>query len=166
MRMTLLNRYKLEIKWALYFSAMMLIWMFGEKMAGLHSTNIAEHANFSNLVSIPAIAIYFFALIEIRNKKFEGLVNFKQAITSGIVMTGVITLLSPITQIITSLVISPEYFENVIKYAVQSNMMTQQEAEDYFNLTNYITQTVIFTPIMGLVTTVLVGFILSLKKAK
>jgi hypothetical protein len=39
-------------------------------------------------------------------------------------------------------------------------MMTQKEAEEYFNLQSYLLQVIVGTPVMGLVTTLIVAFFL------
>jgi subtilase family serine protease len=70
---------------------------------------------------------------------------------------GIVTLLSPVTQLITSLVISPEYFPNAISYAVSSGALTAEAAAAYFNLQNYIIQGLIGAPILGIITTAIVA---------
>lgn len=65
--------------------------------------------------------------------------------------------MSPLTQVITSLVITPEFFENAINYAVSNGKMDQSAAEKYFNLNSYILQGLIGAPIMGIVTTAIVA---------
>ena len=76
---------------------------------------------------------------------------------TGLVITALITVISPLTQIITVEIISPHYFSNAMQYAVEEGKMTTEQAEKYFNLGNYIVQTVIFTPIMGIITTAIVA---------
>ncbi len=152
-----MNKYKLEIKWALYFTAMMLLWMVGERIAGLHDVNIAQHATYTNFVAIPAILVYVLALLDKRKKDLGGRMNYKQGFIAGLWITLFVTILSPVTQLITSLVISPDYFKNVIEFAVSEGTMTREEAEDYFNLGSYLKQTVMFTPVMGIITTAIVA---------
>jgi hypothetical protein len=72
-------------------------------------------------------------------------------------------LLSPLGQLITHYVISPEYFSNVIKYSVESGLQIRVEAEEYFNLKNYIVQSTIGAPLMGIVTSAIVAFFLKSK---
>jgi hypothetical protein len=52
--------------------------------------------------------------------------------------------------------ISPAYFSNVIQLTVNSGKMTLVEAEGYFSLMNYITQSLLFAAVMGLLTTAVV----------
>jgi hypothetical protein len=154
----MLNNFKTEIKWAFIFVAMMLLWMVMEKLAGLHDVHIDKHPIFTNFVAIPAIAIYALALLDKRKSDYNGYMTYKQGFLSGAIITFIVTLLSPITQYITSAVITPDYFANVIEYTVQEGKMTREDAENYFNLHSYLIQVLIATPIMGLVTTAAVAF--------
>ena len=152
-----MKNYTHEIKWALYFALMMLVWMVLERMAGLHDEHIDKHPLITNFVAIPAIAMYVFALRQKREKAYGGHMSYKQGFMSGLIMTLVITILSPLTQYITSTIITPDFFTNAINYAVSEGKMSQTEAEDYFSLTNYVKQTILFTPVMGIVTTAIVA---------
>lgn len=156
---------KIEIKWALIFILMTLVWMLLEKLAGLHSTHIDKHAIITNLIAIPAVGIYLFALLEKRNRFYKGIMTYKQGFVCGLIITIIITVFSPLTQFITSTIITPEYFPNVIKYAVAEGEMTQTEAENYFNLKNYIIQGLIGAFAMGILTTAIIAFFVKTKKS-
>lgn len=156
---------KIEIKWALLFSLMMLLWMLLEKTAGLHSRHIDKHAIFTNFVAIPAIAMYVLALLDKRKNAYNGFMSYRQGVISGLILTAIITVLSPLTQYITSTLITPDYFSNVIAYAVRTGKMTQEAAEAYFNLKSYLIQVLIGTPIMGIITTLVVALFTRKKAA-
>ncbi|MEY3051339.1 MAG: hypothetical protein RLY31_1124 [Bacteroidota bacterium] len=153
-----MNKRTTEGKWALVFAAMGLIWMWLEKAVGLHSTHIDQHPTYTNLIAIPAVLVYVLALRDKRRRDLDGRMTYGQAWVSGLVLTGIVTLLSPLTQYITSTVITPGYFPAVIAYAVDKGHMTQEAAEAYFNLKSYILQGLVFTPVMGLATTTVVAF--------
>ncbi|MCH5600460.1 hypothetical protein [Niabella ginsengisoli] len=53
---------KIEAKWALIFSVMVLVWMLLEKWSGLHDKYIDYHLYLTNLFAIPAIWIMVLAL--------------------------------------------------------------------------------------------------------
>lgn len=159
-----MKKYFIEFKWAMIFIAMMLSWMFLEMILGFHGKNIDQHVFVTNFVAIPAIAIYVFALLDKKKNYFGGVMTYKQSFLSGLVMTLIITLFSPLTQYITSAWISPNYFANAIEFAVSTGKMTQQAAEEFFNMKSYITQTIIGTPIMGIVTTAIVSIFVSRAK--
>jgi hypothetical protein len=148
---------KIEIKWAIIFTLMMLSWMVLERLFGLHDTHIDKHPTYSNFVAIPAIAIYVFALLDKRNNFYNGSMTYLQGFVSGLIITAFVTVLSPLVQVITSLVITPEYFQNAIDHAVSTGQMTQTAAEEYFNLSSYLMQVLIGTPLMGIMTTAIVA---------
>lgn len=135
----------------------MLTWMILERLAGLHSSSIDKHAIFTNFIAIPAVAIYVLALLDKRNTYYGGTMTYKQGFMAGLIITIFVTIFSPLVQILTSTVISPDYFANMIEYSVQEGKMTRQEAEDFFNLQSYLVQVLIGTPIMGLLTTAVVA---------
>jgi len=148
----------IEFKWAVIFVLVSLAWMVLEKFVGLHGPHIDKHAIYTNLFAIPAIAVYIFALLEKRRNFYEGMMTYKQGFVTGVIITMMVTVLAPLTQYITSAVISPEYFPNVINYTVREGTMTLPEAERYFTMGNYIIQSLIGTLVMGLITTAAVAF--------
>jgi hypothetical protein len=156
---------KIEIKWAILFSIMGLIWMFLEKLSGLHSTYIDYHLYLTNLFAIPAIWVMVLALREKKKIAYDGNITYAQGLLSGIVLSIIIALLSPITQWITSYIITPEYFPNVIKRSVEIGYYkTIAEAEANFNYSNYAIQGAIAAFIMGLVTTAIAMIFIRTKK--
>lgn len=148
---------KIEIKWGVLFILVGLIWMVFEKTMGWHDVLIDKHATYSMFIAPIAIAIYVFALLDKKRNFYGGKMTFKQAFVSGLFITLVIVILSPLSQYITSIYITPDYFNNVIEYSVSSGKMEQQAAEDYFNLHNYMIQAVTGAAIMGILTSALVA---------
>ncbi len=145
---------KIEIKWAILFSIMGLVWMFLEKLTGLHGTYIDYHLYLTNLFAIPAIWVMVLALKEKKKVYYNGNITYKQGLISGIILSVIIAFFSPITQWITTYIITPEYFPNVIKRSVEIGYYkTIAEAEANFNYSNYAVQGAIAAFIMGLITT-------------
>jgi hypothetical protein len=152
-----MGKIKIEIKWAVIFMAMMLLWMVLEKLVGLHDQHIDKHMIYTNFVAIPAIIIYVFALLDKRKNFYRGSMTYLQGLVSGLIITLIVTVFTPLTQYITTTFITPDYFNNAIDYTVSSGMMSQEEAENYFNTNSYIKQAVVGAPIMGIVTTAIVA---------
>ena len=152
-----MKNYAIEIKWAILFAVIQLLWMFGEKVAGLHSENIAKHATVSNFFALVAIAIYVVALLDKRKNYFDGKMTWIQGFISGLILTLGVTILTPLTQYLTVEVITPHYFENMIEYVVNNGLKAPEEAENYFNLKSYMIQSVIFAPVMGMITSAIVA---------
>ena len=147
----------IEIKWGLIFVIMMLLWMYFEKAMGWHDENIADHATYTNFVAIPSILIYVFALLEKRKKHYKNVMSWKKGFISGMILTAVVVVLTPFSQMVTHELITPEYFENVSAYAVNQDQMTPAEAASYFNLSNYMWQSALFALIIGAVTSAIVA---------
>ena len=125
---------------------------------GWHGENIASHMIMTNIFAVFAIAVYVFALLEKRRVHYQGIMSWKEGFLSGLIMTLIITLLTPFSQLIVHYVISPEYFPNVIKYSVENGYYNSlEEAQDYFNLNNYLLQSAIGALIMGVITSAIVA---------
>ncbi len=158
---------KWEAKWSFYFVSMLLIWMYIEKKCGLHNEYLAYQQYLTLLFIIPAVAVYFLALKDKKTNFYKGTITYKQCFLSGLVITLIITILSPLTQWIISYWITPNYFRNVIAYSVKTGYFTTvAEAEAFFNYTNYATQSTIWAFISGIVTTAIVAIFVRTKQKK
>jgi len=160
-----MKSFKIEFKWAILFSIMGLIWMLLEKLSGLHSTYIDYHLYLTNLFAIPAIWVMVLALKEKKKVTYNGNITYSQGLLSGVVLSIIIALISPLTQWITSYIITPEYFPNVIKRSVEIGYYkTTAEAEANFNYANYAVQGAIAAFVMGFLTTAIAMIFLRTKK--
>ena len=149
-----MEKIKIEIKWAIIFSIVGLLWMLLEKLSGLHSTYLDYHLYLTNLFAIPAIIMMVMALKDKKKNFYNGQMTYKQGLISGIILSVFIAVLSPLTQWLTTYVITPEYFPNVIKRSVEIGYYkTTEEAQANFNYKNYAIQGAIGALIMGVVTT-------------
>lgn len=158
-----MKKFAIEIKWGILFVVVQLLWMCGERVAGLHDENIEKHALFTNFFALVAIVVYVVALLDKRKNDFEGKMTWKQGFFAGLIITAVVTILTPFSQYFTSAVISPNHFENMISYTVESGKMTQEAAEAYFNMKSYMIQSIIFAPVVGIVTSALVALFVKKK---
>jgi hypothetical protein len=149
-----MNKFKIELKWALIFVIMSLLWMVLEKVTGLHDQYIDYHLYLTNLFAIPAILVMVLALKDVKKSFYSRQMTYRQGLISGVIISLIIALISPLTQWIISYVITPEYFPNVIKRSVELGYFkTTAEAEANFNYPNYAKQSAIGALIMGIVTT-------------
>jgi hypothetical protein len=149
---------KIEMKWAIIFVVMGFIWMALERAAGLHDEHISKHAIYTNLVAIPAITIYVLALLDKRRNYYHGVMTYAQGVITGVIITAIVTVLTPLTQYITSEFIAPTYFPNAIRYSVEKGGMTEEAARNYFSMKSYIVQATFGAAVMGVITTVIVAF--------
>ncbi len=152
-----MSEYKIEIKWAVVFSVMMLAWMVLERLTGLHDQHIDQHATFTNFVSVPAIGIYVLALLDKRRQCHRGHMSYGQGVKAGLFLTLFVTALTPLVQWLTSTFITPDFFANASRYAVQTKQLSSAAAAEYFTLKSYLLQGVIGSFVMGLITTLVVA---------
>lgn len=150
-------KYLTEIKWGIIFAIMSLLWMVLERIAGLHDQHIEQHAIYTNFVAIPAIAIYVLGLLEKRKKDYDGKMTYGQGFKAGLIITLVVTILTPLTMWLTLTFITPDFLANARDYAVETGKMEQQAAEDYFSQGNYMIQSIVGAPIMGIITSAIVA---------
>ncbi|TBW26486.1 DUF4199 domain-containing protein [Gramella sp. KN1008] len=151
-----MKKFSIEIKWGIIFSIISLLWMFLEKGLGWHDEHIAKHAIYTNLFAIVAIVIYFLSLLDKRKNFYNGKMNWTQGFISGIIISVVVAILSPLAQYITHELITPDYFKNAIAHAVEIGR-SKEDAEAYFNLTSYMLQSFFFALTVGTVTSAIVA---------
>jgi len=156
-KFTAMKQFKIEIKWAIAFFLVHLLWMILEKMSGLHGSHIDKHAIVTNFFAVPAILVYLFALLDKRRNYYGGTMTWKQGFFTGLSITAIVTVLSPVTQWITTTIITPDFFTNMIQYVVDTGKMTLEKAEGYFSLKNYIVTGLVGTLVMGIVTSVVIA---------
>ena len=153
-----MRKYFTEIKWGVIFAIVFLLWMLLEKSLGWHGEKIDRHPTFTNLFGIVSIALYVFALLDKRKRDFGGKMSYRQAFVSGVIISLVVALLSPLTQWVTHTLISPDYFENAIAYGLETGYYdTAVEAREFFNLRAYILQSSVGAFVMGVITSAIVA---------
>lgn len=152
-----MKKFATEIKWGIIFTIAGLLWMVLEKALGWHDTHIDKHAIYTNLFVIIAIAIFVFALLEKRNKDLGGKMTWVQGFVSGIIISVIVAILSPLSQYITHEFITPDYFQNAITHAVENTGMTQENAETLFNFSSYRIQAAFGALGSGIVTSAIIS---------
>lgn len=152
-----LNNLKIELKWAGIFVLFTLLWLTMEKVLGFHDEKIAQHPVITNLIIIPALFIYLLAFFDKRKNFYDGVMSYKQGFMTGFRIAVIVSLCIPITQSIISHVITPDYFDNAIRYSVESGNSTQEEAESFFTLGSYIIQGMIGNLIIGSLSSLLLA---------
>jgi len=152
-----MKKFATEIKWGVIFTVAALLWMVLEKVLGWHDAHIDKHAIYTNFFAVIAIALFVFALIEKRNKDLGGKMTWVQGFVSGIIISVIIAILSPLSQYITHEFITPDYFQNAIANAVENAGMTQENAEVFFNFKSYVIQATFGALGMGIVTSAIVA---------
>ncbi|SDL42552.1 Protein of unknown function [Salinimicrobium catena] len=161
-----MEKRSIEIKWSILFTLAMLLWMYAERLFGLHDEWIEKHAFYSGFFAIVAIAIYLFALYDKRKNYYNGFMDWREGFISGLFITLFVVILSPLTQYIISRFISPEFFPNIIRYSVETGEMTRDQAQDYFSLKNYIITSAVFAVISGVITSAIAALLMRKRKKR
>ena len=141
-----MSKYKTEIKWGVIYIVAFLLWMVFEVLMGWHSTNIEMQPYLTNLFFIVAIGVYYIFMKSKRDNDFGGTMTWKQGFISGLIMTAVVVLLTPLAQYLVNTVISPDYFSTVIDYVDEHGMMERADAEAHFNTPNSVSYTHLTLP--------------------
>lgn len=158
-----MNKFSIEIKWGILFSIVSVVWMILEFTFGLHDKYISKHAIYSNLFAFIAIGIFYLALKNKKQQFYNGKMTWQQGFVSGILITVMIALLSPLTQYICYTYISPNFFKNYINFVIENKSMNTESAELYFNLKNFILSGISMSLSMGVITSAVVSLFLKTK---
>ncbi|MEO8446199.1 MAG: DUF4199 domain-containing protein [bacterium] len=147
---------KTEIKFAVIFVIISFIWNIIEFVAGLHSTYISIHPYFvTPFFLILTTAIYTLALRE-KRKELNGKITFGKAIMTGVILTLFIIILNPAFQYIFAQFINPDFYSAFIRNDSATGKMSREEAEEYYNFSNFVLRGSLYRFIMGLVATLII----------
>ncbi len=152
-----MKKFAIEIKWGLIFTILSLAWMYLEKALGWHDENIAQHALYTNIFGLVAVGLYIIALLDKRKNFYNGKMNWSQGFISGIIISIVVAVLSPLAQYITHEFITPDYFENAIAFSLEQGNK-REDVEALYNLNSYIVQSFFFSLTVGIVTSAAVAY--------
>lgn len=161
-----MKNYIIEIRWAFIFTVASLLWAGIEKLVGMHDSNIGTQPVFSLLFGIPAIAIYVLALLEKKQKVYNGKMSWKEATVSGIVLSLFVAVLSPVAQWAIYTLISPEFFPKAIKFYTDKKIVTETRALEMFNVQAYMKKAITESLSMGVITSALVALMVQTKNKK
>ncbi len=161
---------RIELRWAILFSFVLMIWMLIEHSLGWHQApKIAHQLGYHFIAQLVLYAaVYYVAIKQKRDKDYEGKITWKRALLSGAFISVIVALLSPLTQYFIYHYISPEYFSNMIAYQVNKAEfpMTEKAAQDFFSMKSFIIQGVFTSLSTGLIASALIGLAVRTKSAK
>jgi len=133
---------------------------------GWHDEYIAKHWNRTLWFGGIVLLLYALAISDKKKNSFQGEMQWIDGFKTGVLISLFVAILTPITQLIIHEWISPNYFDYAIKQAVESDMMTQEQAEDNFHFSSYIFQAIINILVMGVLFSAIIAFILKSKDVK
>lgn len=161
-----MKKFAIEIKWGIRYAFVYIAWVFLEKSLGLYTQNISDYPLFSTLFYILALLLYFLAISDKKKNFFNNYMDWKQGCISGIYFTIAIAILMPLNQVIIHKAIAPEFFPNMIQHSIATRNTKPEVAKAFYNLTDYIYQSIFFALSIGVVFSAIVAYFLQTKELK
>lgn len=158
-----MDKIGIELKWAAIITVYSCLWAALEKTLGFHE-------DFSNIIITAflyyIILTFLWAIAFIDKKKSLGKGAewpFTKAFKFGLFVTGLLTILNPISQYIIYESISPEYFENIIQYQLSKGNQTREALELVHNLEFTIRQGIMNALSLGVIFSALYAWVFKTK---
>lgn len=158
-----MKNYALELKWAINFSIASLLWMILEKTLGWHDQYLAKQMLYTNLFAFVAIAIFVFALLEKKKKDYNGVITWRQGFISGMILSFIIAVFSPLVNYITYTYITPGYFDKMINLIVSEKKQSVGQATALYNMKSVIFQGISNGLSMGMTFGAIVAYFIKTK---
>ncbi len=147
--------FKLEIRFAVLMSLLMLLWLSLEFMVGLHNAYIPYHPYVTMLSLFIPIVCSRMVLLE-KTEQLNGKIDFKQGFKTGLTVVLFAAVLSIPVQLTFHYLINPDFFDDMRAYSIKRAMMlgldvvkAKADAVSFFNLTSYLLQSFFGTLIFG-----------------
>ena len=148
---------KIEFRYAVLTSLVMLLWLIIEYAVGLQDTYISCYPYVSLLAFLIPVFTYRLGLIEKIDQKF-GKLNFPQAFLSCFLMNVFVCLLYIPVHLVFLNVINPDFFSNMLQYTVKNGHQTLEGAAYYFNISTFITETVLTNFVTGTIISLILAW--------
>lgn len=154
----MIQRYIHEIKWALIFIVALILWVFAERLLGFHSVRLQYQALVSGLFTLVAVLIYVLALGQKRQQYYLDHMTWQQGFYCGFIITLIITILTPLVQLLIHTVVTPHFLTNMITYTAELEGIEPAAAAVRYNLGSYVIQAMLSALVMGIVLSAIIAF--------
>jgi hypothetical protein len=141
--------FRIEIRYAVLSSLLMLLWLAIEYMVGLQDTYIQYHpyVNILSFILIPIVCIRL--ALNDKREQLNGKLSFKQAFITGFLVTFFAAIFFIPCQIIFYKWINPDFFDDMIARLVSAGDVHRDEVDLYYNLTATIIRSGFLTLVFG-----------------
>ncbi len=146
--------------------AISLMWSYLERSAGLHGSHIENHALYSNLFGIFAFIVYAMCIFDKKRNYYDNRMDWTRGFLSGLTLTVMIALLSPLIQYIIVEHISPDFLANMKTYYVSRNGSGKALADAMFSFRGLLLQAVFNIMSMGVVASAIIAWFARSKEFK
>lgn len=160
-----MNKFKIEFRWAIYYTFLTILWFQIEKSFGLHNQNIENQPYITNLFYIVVFIIYIFALSDKKKNYFNGIMTWQQGLISGVVLSILAMILAPFAIYFKLKYVNSEFFQQMIK-ASTARGIKLENAEAVFNMKAYITLGVVDCLSFGIIFAALASALIKTKNSK
>lgn len=150
-------KFRIEIKWALILMIVSLAWVGMENRAGLHGSRIDQQMKYSYIYGAVAFIIYVMALRDKKYNFYNGLMNWQQGFISGVILSFIIALFSPVSQMIVHKIIAPSYLQNAIEHGVSMGG-NEEFLRSYYNLKAQIIYAFVESLSFGMIASALISY--------
>lgn len=158
----LMEKFKIEFKWASIFTGINLLWIYAEQYLGLHDEYIDYHSIVGLVMLLPLGFCIYSSLKQKREEYYNGKMTWQKAFVSGALLSLLVAGLSPGPVYVMSAYVSPDFFDNAIAKSLERGA-TQEMAAQFYNLNAYISQAIMFYLAFGVMISAVVGLILRRK---
>ncbi len=147
---------KIELRYAMLNSILMLLWLSVEFLIGLQDNFIAWHPYVSILSVVIPIFCYRMAIKE-KTESLRGGISVRKAFISGLIITLISCVLVLPVQFIFHKLVNPAFFDTMIQYASQTGNQKPEEAAKYFNFPFYVAESVLITFFEGIIISIILA---------
>ena len=158
---------------ALVIAFVLFLWTILMYLTGFHTQYIRWQGIISAIsFLIPFIGIYW-AVSHKRDKVYFGTINFLQALLSGVIITVIYSLISPLLMWVYVTVINPSFFRAHIEFdrsrillevAAENQAQYLTESTEHFTLLPFLLSNLIISLISGAIISLIVALVV--KKVK
>ncbi|MGB2087282.1 MAG: DUF4199 domain-containing protein [Psychroflexus salarius] len=161
----MIKNFKIEFKWAMFFTLLNLLWLYAEKALGWHDESIGMYSIYSMALSLPLIAIVYLCIREKNEKIYHHKIDWRKAFISGAIFSGIVAGFSPVPVFVLSEFVSPEFFNKAVITAVE-NGTEQSSAETLYNMGAFTRQAMFGNLATGVFWSAIIALFFKKKEAK
>ena len=161
-----MKNYAIELKWAVNYSIASILWMIFEKTVGWHDQLLSKQILYTNLFVFVAMTIYVLALLDKKNKDYNGIITWKQGFISGMMLSFIIAAFSPIVNYIIYTYITPGYFDKMINLIMTEKKQTLAHVSALYNMKSFIIQGISNGLSMGVTFGAIIAYFIKTKTIK
>jgi uncharacterized protein DUF4199 len=153
-----MKKFAIEIKWAIIYVILSIVWIFIQKSLGFFNENISKHLFYSILIALTLLPLFYLAQTDKKNNFLNGKMSWKQGFISGCIIIVMATLFSPLLTYLTYEIINPDFFDKAIEFYTKNGKISAVDAATRFNLKSYMMQSISDNLSFGIIFSAIIAF--------